>query len=122
MKASLVLALLGACAQSARAVVQFPFAKHGSPARDVIKGASKPRALSTEFFLGSMTYVVNASVGTPGQPVSLVLSPSSSDTWVVDARSDDCTYYSTYYGSSYDDDSDSYSTESNELCVWGSCK
>lgn len=121
MKASLALAVLGACAQPAYGVVQFPFAKHGSPPQNTATGASETRALNTDFFLGAMTYVVNASVGTPNQPVSLVLSPSSSDTWVVDARSDYCTYYSSYYGSSSYDDYDTDS-ESTGLCKWGSCK
>lgn len=66
-----------------------------------------------------MTYVVNATVGTPGQPVSLVLSSSSSDTWVLDAESSQCnSYYSSYY-SSYDDDT--YGSD-DESCIWGSCK
>lgn len=116
MKASLVLALLGACAPSVLAVVQFPFAKHANTPHNVASGGSKPRALNTDFFLGAMTYVVNVTVGTPGQPVSLVLSPASSDTWVVDARSDQCTYYSSYYSSTYDSD------ESDSSCVWGTCK
>lgn len=119
MKASLVLALLAACTQSAHAVVQFPFAKHGGPPQSVAKGGSKPRALNTGFFQGALTYVVNATVGTPGQPVSLVLAPASSDTWVVDARSDECTYRSTYYSSSYDEDN-YYSGDPS--CDWGSCK
>jgi hypothetical protein len=69
-----------------------------------------------------MAYVVNATVGTPGQPVSLVLSSSTSQTWVKDTRSSDCTY-SSYYGSSYDSyDSDSPYTESTGDCIWGSCK
>lgn len=118
MKVSLVLALFGACTQPAYAVVQFPFARHGNPHHDIASRSSKPRALNTDFFLGGLTYVVNASVGTPGQPVSLVLSPSSSDTWVVDARSSDCTYYSSYYD---DDTYDSYSSYTG-TCIWGSCK
>jgi hypothetical protein len=120
MKASLVLALLGACTQPAFAVVQFPFARHVSSPRDVASRASKPRAVDAEVFMGAMTYVVNVTVGTPGQPVSLVLSSSSSDTWVKDTRSSDCTYSSSYYGSTYD--SDSYYSESTEMCIWGSCK
>lgn len=125
MKTSLVLALLGACVPSVHAVVHFPFAKHTSPPHNVAKGGSKPRALNEDFFLGAMTYVVNATVGTPGQPVSLVLSTDSSDTWVVDARSEECTYPSDYYGSYSDSDtydSDDYYTESFESCIWGSCK
>lgn len=116
MKGSLVLALLAACTQSAHAVVQFPFVKHGSLPQNVAKGGSKARALNTGFFQGAMTYVVNATVGTPGQPVSLVLAPSSSDTWVVDTRSDQCTYYSTYYSTSYDGDTD----PDESSCLWGS--
>lgn len=112
------MALLAACTQSAHAVVQFPFAKHRSPPQNVAKGGSKARALNTGFFQGAMTYVVNATVGTPGQPVSLVLAPSSSDTWVVDARSSQCTYYSTYYGTSYDGDT----YPDDPACIWGSCK
>lgn len=119
MKVSLVLALLGACTPAVRAVVQFPFAKHASPPHNVANGGSKARALNTDYFPGAMTYVVNVTVGTPGQPVSLVLTPSSSDTWVIDSRSSLCTYYS-YYGTTYD--SDDYYTESSGDCVWGTCK
>lgn len=125
MKASLALAWLGTCAPSVHAVVHFPFAKHANPPHNVARGGSKPRALNEDFFLGAMTYVVNATVGTPGQPVSLVLSPDSSDTWVVDARSEQCTYYSDYYDSYSDlgtDDLDDDSTESLVSCIWGSCK
>lgn len=122
MKASLVLALFGACTQPALAVVQFPFARRASPPpRGVASRASKPRAVNAETFLGAMTYVVNATIGTPGQPVSLVLSSSTSETWVIDTRSSDCTYSSSYYSGSYDGTTDSdsdysYSTE----CIWGS--
>ncbi|KAG8159926.1 hypothetical protein KVR01_010563 [Diaporthe batatas] len=121
MKASLVLALFGACTQPAFAVIQFPFARRGSPPSDVASSASKPRAVNAETFMGAMTYVVNATIGTPGQPVSLVLSSSTSDTWVKDTRSGDCTYSSSYYSSydgTYDSDNDySYSTGD---CIWGS--
>lgn len=125
MKTSLVLALLGACAPSVHAVVHFPFAKHASPPHNVARGGSLPRALNQDFFLGAMTYVVNATVGTPGQPVSLILSPDSSDTWIIDARSEQCTFYSDYYGTYSDlgtDDLDDDYTESLESCIWGSCK
>lgn len=123
MKASLVLALLGACIQPALAVVQFPFARHGSTPHDLASRASEPRAVSQDFFLSALTYVVNVTVGTPGQPVSLVLSSSSSETWVLDTRGSKCTFESSWSSSDTDTyGSDLYYTESTEECIWGSCK
>lgn len=130
MKTSTLLPLVGACARLTSAAVQFSFTKQTGTG---LKAATvaKPRSTNANISYADVTYVVNATVGTPGQPVSLILSSSSSDTWVVDTRSDYCTY--TYYG--YDDDDDYYgddddddesdsnstSTTTSEYCIWGTC-
>jgi hypothetical protein len=65
-------------------------------------------------------FVVNATIGTPGQNVGLIISPSTSDTWVPDATSSYCNYtvYSDYY---YNDDGDYvYNTTYTNFCPWGS--
>lgn len=88
------------------------------------------RNLNAQLGYADVTYVVNATVGTPGQPVSLILSSSTSDTWVVDARSVWCTYSASSDGYYYDDeDDDAYNSTSSasdtaepEYCKWGTCK
>lgn len=65
--------------------------------------------------MNNMAYVVNASIGTPGQAVSLALSSSTTDTWVIDTRSDFCESY-------YDYDDDSTETLETTSCIWGTCK
>ncbi|ROV94965.1 hypothetical protein VMCG_08320 [Cytospora schulzeri] len=114
MKTYIRLALIGAFINAANAVVQFPFAKHANTEHESASSTIR-RAVSTDIFLGDMMYIVNASIGTPGQTVSLILSPSSSDTWVLDTRSQYCAYYSTY-----DDEADD-STDISQTtdCVWG---
>lgn len=66
-------------------------------------------------------FLVNATVGTPGQALSLVLSPSATDTWVPDASSGYCNYtvdYDYYYD--YDLDKYVYNNTYGSLCLWGS--
>lgn len=114
MKSSTRLALVGAFIDSATAVVQFPFAKHANTGHNSV--SSKPRRdVNADLFLGNMAYVVNASIGTPGQTVSLVISSSTTDTWVIDTRSEYCESYYEYY----DDSTDMSETTS---CIWGTCK
>ncbi|ROV93296.1 hypothetical protein VSDG_06847 [Cytospora chrysosperma] len=114
MKTSIRLALVGAFIHAASAVVQFPFAKHANTGHGSASSTTR-RAVDTNLFWSDLTYVVNASIGTPGQTMSLVLSTSSSDTWVLDTRSDYCAYYlSSNLSSSYtpqdssNDDDDYY--------------
>lgn len=117
MKASVPLALTSIFPQIASAVVQFPFAKQKTRSYNNTGTDSTRRSINAALSYLDSTYVVNVTVGTPGQPVSLQLSASSSDTWVVDARSEYCTYSYGYYG--YEDD---YNTTETQYCVWGTCK
>lgn len=116
MKTSIRLALVGAFIHAASAVVQFPFAKHANTGHGSASSTTR-RAVNTNVFWSDLTYIVNASIGMPGQTMSLVLSTSSSDTWVLDTRSQYCAYYPQY--SSYDDDINSTDTSQTTYCVWG---
>lgn len=120
--AALLLALTGGCL-SVHAVVQLSFAKHKNDARETLAGAARRSdSVSAGFSYQDATYVVNVTVGTPGQPVSLQISPSSSNTFVIDARSTQCT--DSYY-SVDDDGDDSNGTDTlvtSEYCLWGTCK
>ncbi|ROW10901.1 hypothetical protein VPNG_05363 [Cytospora leucostoma] len=123
MKTSVRLALAGVFIHAANAVVQFPFAKHVNTVNTKSDASStRRRAVNADLFWGDMQYAVNISIGTPAQSVSLLLSPSGSDTWVLDARSSQCALYHDDYSSYYDDDeyntTDSSSTSSD--CLWGS--
>lgn len=101
----------------AHAHVQFEFGRRSGGAR-LVGRDSESAAISG----GDFAFVVNATVGTPGQEVSLLLSPSVADTWVPDATASECdaNYYSTYY-SDYDY---YYGDDDPQLvyCHWGSCK
>lgn len=111
-----------------QAALHFTFAKHLhiDGVKTAIASNTNRRTVNTDVSYADVTYVVNATIGTPGQAVSLVLSTSSSDTWVVDARSSWCSYSSGY---SYDDgDDEAYdvrtadSSVKSEYCTWGTCK
>lgn len=120
MKTSNLLALIssGANLHFASAAVHFSFAKQQRSNLPSSIGSSTRRSVNAKLAYGDATYVVNVTVGTPGQAVALELSTSSADTWVMDARSPQCT--STEY--EYDDESDSYTTNVTSYCIWGSCK
>lgn len=64
-------------------------------------------------------YLVQAQVGTPPQNFSLLISPTSTDTWVVDATTSRCDYqYSSYY---WDEDEVEIARALDvQKCVWGS--
>ncbi|KUI70392.1 putative aspartic-type endopeptidase opsB [Cytospora mali] len=120
MKTSIRLALIGTFIQATTALVQFPFAKHDNTAHKSVASTGR-RAVNTGLFWGDLTYVVNASIGTPGQSVSLVLSTSSSTTWVLDSRSELCADSSGYstYADEGDEDYNSTDITSTTDCVWG---
>ncbi|KUI54719.1 putative aspartic-type endopeptidase OPSB [Cytospora mali] len=121
MKTSIRLVLIiGNFIQATTALVQFPFAKHANTAHKSVASTSR-RAVNTGLFWGDLTYVVNASIGTPGQSVSLVLSTSSSTTWVLDSRSETCDEYSDYssYADEGDEDYNNTDITSTTYCVWG---
>lgn len=122
MKRAILLALTGGCL-SAHAAVQLSFSKHKHDARETLGGAARRSdSVSAGLSYQGATYVVNVTVGTPGQPVSLQISTSASNTFVVDARSTQCTeqaYYDDYDEDLYGDTDTSVSTN---LCPWGTCK
>ncbi|KAJ4404116.1 hypothetical protein N0V85_004937 [Neurospora sp. IMI 360204] len=53
-------------------------------------------------------YLVQAQVGTPPQNFSLLISPTSTDTWVVDATTEYCSY------------ANFWESDVVQKCVWGS--
>lgn len=123
MKTSLLLALTSGCL-SVHAAVQLSFSKHKNGARETLAGAARRSdSVTAGFSYQDATYVVNVTVGTPGQPVSLQISPSVSNTFVVDARSTRCT--DSYYSVDDDDGDSSNGTDTLvtlEYCPWGICK
>lgn len=99
-----------------QAQVHLPFSRQARDLSNVLVGRGSNPSLSLS---GSdYIYVVNATVGTPGQKVELVISPSVSDTWVPDATSTYCNYtegheyYDPNYGYRYNYTYSSY-------CLWG---
>ncbi|KAL2170724.1 hypothetical protein VTG60DRAFT_4472 [Thermothelomyces hinnuleus] len=114
----LVIGMLSAAAVSAQHVL-LPFSQH----KDVVLSA---RASSERGALKSSAgyaYVVDATVGTPPQNLSLLISTTTGDTWVPDANTRECSpqwYYRTYYHDSYGDDDDYSDALSGSLCRWGS--
>lgn len=123
MKTLTLLALAsGLYIQASHAAVQFSFAKQKIGGHeDVLGSTRRSDTIKPSLAYRDATYVVDVTVGTPGQPVSLQLSPSASNTFVIDRRSDWCTV--SYYYSSYDDeDIDDSDTNESEYCPWGTCK
>lgn len=116
MKTSVLLALVGVTLHFASAAVRFPYTKQQRP--KTASTGSIRRSVNASLSYIDATYVVNVTVGTPGQAVALELSTSSADTWVMDARSPWCTY--TDYG--YDNEGNLYATNVTTYCIWGSCK
>ncbi len=90
--------------------VLLPFSQHHD-----LPGLS-PRASEQATLKSSeYAYLVDASVGTPAQNLSLVISPSSGHTWVPDANTFECSpewYYGRYSSSSF-------KIPASE-CKWGS--
>lgn len=99
----------------ADALVQLEFSRQTG---SLAKLASRD-STSAPISQGGIAWVVNATVGTPGQPLSLLISPSAPDTWVPDATSSYCddSYFTSLYGDDYGD-LDEYMT----YCKWGSCQ
>lgn len=110
-----LLALGGISSQFASAAVHFTYAKQ--QASNAPSANSIRRSINANISYNDATYVVNVTVGTPGQAMTLELSTSSAETFVIDARSPYCTDY-TDYGDSVE--GESYNT--NSYCVWGTCE
>ncbi|RYP26967.1 hypothetical protein DL768_011464 [Monosporascus sp. mg162] len=72
-------------AATASAQVRLPFSRqHGAVAADGSARRRTPPAI--ELYGAEFTYVVNASVGTPPQNLSLALTLSDDESWVLDAN------------------------------------
>lgn len=110
-----VLMALGATSHFARAAIHFTYAKEQRS--NTPSANSNRRSVKENISYNSATYVVNVTVGTPGQAMTLELSTTSADTFVIDARSFDCTYYTDY-----NDNDDGLSYEVNNYCTWRTCK
>lgn len=121
---TVAICILGASTAAAQHLL-LPFSQHSN-----IPAASKLSARASSDAIGlsssQYAYVVNVSVGTPAQKLSLLISPSTGDTWVPDANTLDCSpdwYYRRAYGSSYDDDPEYYYDDldiPDPECKWGS--
>ncbi|KAK3681785.1 aspartic peptidase domain-containing protein [Podospora appendiculata] len=104
---SLVLLLLHvATLATAASHVLLPFSRHVDTTRhDPSRVSARDSSSSSEtvsVVASDFTFVVNATVGTPGQPVLLKISPSAIDTWVPDADGYcDRDSYSADYGPDY---------------------
>lgn len=114
--AAILLALFSAQCTMVGAQLQLKFGKQRGQTT-AAAAARRSNTMKADLFWAELTYVVNATVGTPGQDVSLILATSSYDTWVVDARS----YYCSYTPSDSSIPS-STSISSTKYCEWGSCK
>jgi len=97
-------------ATAASAHLLLPFSRERNTARATDGTAELPLAASGHVF------VVNATVGTPGQPVSLLLSPSSPHTWVPKSDVMPCmTRFDSLIGFYSSDSLDGL----NSACAWG---
>ncbi|GAB1319854.1 hypothetical protein MFIFM68171_10064 [Madurella fahalii] len=101
-------------ATTAAAHVLLPFShRTGIPGPKLtVRASSEQTALTSR---AGYAWVVDATVGTPGQRLSLLVSPSVGDTWVPDARTVECSP-DYYYSDSYYDDDEIPSSQ----CHWGS--
>ncbi|KAK0622334.1 aspartic peptidase domain-containing protein [Immersiella caudata] len=95
---------------AASAHLLLPFSRERNIARATEFSAELPIAASGHVF------VINATVGTPGQPVSLLLSTSSPHTWVPKSDVMPCqTRYDPRIGFYSSDSTDG----SQSACTWG---
>ncbi|EAA28484.1 acid protease [Neurospora crassa] len=97
-------------ASAADGYVYLPFSR--PEVKDLNLGMNGSRTLS-DFVV---PYLVQAQVGTPPQNFSLLISPTSTDTWVVDATTSPCDrqYYSYLWSE------DEFEKVDVQKCVWGS--
>jgi hypothetical protein len=110
-----LLAIGALTATTAAQHVLLPFSQHNSNDVNLSARGSKQTTLTSSEY----AYVVDATVGTPPQKVSLLISTSVGDTWVPDANTVECSpewYYLDRYW--YDDDDDFDMPDAK--CTWGS--
>ncbi|KAI2632763.1 aspartic peptidase domain-containing protein [Xylaria nigripes] len=96
---------LGAIATSALAqkVIPLSFSRSGPGHKSLNKRAGTfSEELSNDINAGG--YYAEVSLGTPPQPVTLILDTGSSDVWVLDSRADLChsRLMQMYFGSCFD--------------------
>ncbi|KAK4150869.1 aspartic peptidase domain-containing protein [Chaetomidium leptoderma] len=107
-------AALGAATAAAAQHVLLPFSQRNDAATLAVRASEQAALKSSEY-----AYVVDVAVGTPAQKLSLLISPSTGDTWVPDANTVQCSP-EWYYGSQgyydYYDDSEIPAA----ICHWGS--
>ena len=106
----IAVCLLSATCITAQHVL-LPFSQHND-----IPGLSPRTSEQATLKSSEYAYLVEASVGTPAQKLSLVISPSTGHTWVPDANTYECSpewYYAQYRSSS------SFKIPASE-CKWGS--
>ncbi|KAK1528262.1 aspartic proteinase [Colletotrichum paranaense] len=103
MRTSALFALSG-CAATALAQVHLPFSHRPQPkassnveTRDV---ADRRSVSAMDVYVTDWNYLVNATVGTPPQDISLRVSVQAEHTWVPNAKYCDYYNYSDYYDSS----------------------
>lgn len=82
----------------------------------IVRRDSNP---SLSLWASDYVYIVNATVGTPGQSVALVVSPSTPHTWIPDATSSSCNY-SESHGYYTQDGGYQYNYTYSSYCLWGS--
>ncbi|KAL2270607.1 hypothetical protein VTJ83DRAFT_2791 [Remersonia thermophila] len=124
MAPSMRLSALATAACVLRAAAQhvlLPFSQH----RDA-QGIAARASLQATIGAPIYPYAINVSIGDPPQPLSLLISPSASHTWVPDANTAECSpewYYKDYYEMDEDDLYDYYGpdfTFPQSECKWGS--
>ncbi len=112
MKTVTRLLLSASLAGAVCAHVHIPFSRHDTALPQVMRRDSAQVSLHASEYV----YVANISVGTPGQEISVVISPNSADTWVPDATSSKCD--SSHYDDLYGDDD--YYSRYTGYRKWGS--
>lgn len=99
-----------------QAQLRLPFSRQIRDPSNVVVGRGSDPSLS--LWGDGFVYVVNATVGTPGQDVALVVSSSVADTWVPDATSSYCNFTEAH-GYNYQDGY-KYNLTYSSYCHWGS--
>jgi hypothetical protein len=111
------LAIGALLASAAAQHVLLPFSQ-----RSDVPGLAARASEQTPLKSAEYTYLVEVEVGTPAQQVTLLISPTTGDTWVPDTNTIECSP-EWYYRDSYDyyDDMDDYDYDIPATqCKWGS--
>ncbi|KXX81868.1 Aspartic proteinase yapsin-3 [Madurella mycetomatis] len=106
-----VICVLGATTTAAHVLLPFSRRSDIPDPKLTTRASSEQTALTSR---GGYAWVVDATVGTPGQRLSLLVSPSAGDTWVPNAEAVGCSP-GDYYDADYYED---YEIPSPQ-CHWG---